>query len=48
MVLRRVEIIGAYNISGRILLLPIVGNGDLNITLGKLCLSQHHPRITVT
>jgi hypothetical protein len=38
MMLRRAEIIGKYNITGRILLLPILGNGDLNITLGKLCL----------
>jgi hypothetical protein len=48
MALRRGEIIGKYNVAGRILLLPILGNGDLNITLGKLCLSQHHPCITVT
>jgi hypothetical protein len=39
MALRRAEIIGTYKVSGRILLLPILGNGDLNITLGKLCLS---------
>jgi hypothetical protein len=39
MALRRAEIIGKYNVTGRILLLPILGNGDLNITLGKPCLS---------
>jgi hypothetical protein len=31
----RAEVIGKYNISGRVLLLPIAGNGDINITLGN-------------
>jgi hypothetical protein len=39
MALKRIEMIGKYNIAGRILLLPIIGNGDLNITLGKFCRS---------
>jgi hypothetical protein len=39
MALRRGEIIGKYNVTGRILLLPILGNGDLNITLGKFYFS---------
>jgi hypothetical protein len=29
------ELIGKYDAKGRILLLPLNGNGDLNITLGK-------------
>jgi hypothetical protein len=35
MTLQRLEILGRYNVSGRLLLLPISGNGDINITLGK-------------
>jgi hypothetical protein len=31
----QVKIIGQYQMSGRILLLPISGNGDINLTLGK-------------
>jgi hypothetical protein len=31
----RIEIIGKYTVSGRILLLPISGNGDVNVTLGN-------------
>jgi hypothetical protein len=31
----KVQIIGKYSVSGRILLLPITGNGDINITLGN-------------
>jgi hypothetical protein len=29
------ELLGKYNINGRILLLPISGDGDANVTLGK-------------
>jgi len=36
MALKRLEILGKYNVAGRVLLLPISGNGDINITLGKL------------
>jgi hypothetical protein len=35
MALKRLEILGKYNVAGRVLLLPIVGNGDINITLGN-------------
>ena len=35
MTLRRLEILGKYNVSGRLLLVPITGNGDINITLGN-------------
>jgi hypothetical protein len=35
MSLNHVEIIGRYNVNGRILVLPITGNGDINITLGN-------------
>jgi hypothetical protein len=31
----RVEIVGQYEMDGRILLLPISGKGDINLTLGK-------------
>ena len=31
----RIDITGQYNVSGRILLLPITGNGDVNMTLGN-------------
>lgn len=32
----QLSIIGNYKISGSVLILPIVGNGHLNITLGNL------------
>ena len=35
MALKRLEILGKYNVAGRVLLLPISGNGDINITLGN-------------
>ena len=35
MALKRLEILGKYTASGRVLLLPITGNGDINITLGR-------------
>ena len=35
MALKRLEILGNYNVAGRVLLLPISGNGDINITLGN-------------
>ena len=35
MALNRLEILGKYNVAGRVLLLPISGNGDINITLGN-------------
>lgn len=31
----RVEMIAKYNIEGRVLVLPITGNGKSNLTLGK-------------
>jgi hypothetical protein len=39
MSLKRLEIIGKYEVNGRVLLLPITGNGDVNITLGN-CLTE--------
>jgi len=35
MALKRLEILGKYSVAGRVLLLPISGNGDINITLGN-------------
>jgi hypothetical protein len=35
MALKRLEILGKYRAAGRVLLLPISGNGDINITLGN-------------
>jgi len=35
MALKRLEILGKYTAAGRVLLLPITGNGDINITLGR-------------
>ena len=35
MALKRLEILGKYTVAGRVLLLPISGNGDINITLGN-------------
>jgi hypothetical protein len=35
MALKRLEILGKYNVAGRVLVLPISGNGDINITLGN-------------
>jgi hypothetical protein len=35
MALKRMEILGKYKVAGRVLLLPISGNGDINITLGN-------------
>jgi hypothetical protein len=35
MVISHAEIIGKYQVTGRVLLLPITGNGDINITLGN-------------
>jgi hypothetical protein len=31
----KVQIIGQYEASGRILLLPIIGNGNVTLTVGK-------------
>jgi hypothetical protein len=35
MALKRLEILGKYKAAGRVLVLPISGNGDINITLGN-------------
>jgi hypothetical protein len=35
MALKRLEILGKYVVAGRVLVLPISGNGDINITLGN-------------
>jgi hypothetical protein len=42
MFLNRVEMIGKYNVTGRVLLLPITGNGDINITLGNTVTLRQH------
>jgi Haemolymph juvenile hormone binding protein (JHBP) len=30
----RVSLLGKYNVNGKVLVLPIKGNGDMNVTLG--------------
>jgi Haemolymph juvenile hormone binding protein (JHBP) len=31
----QISLIGQYNVSGKVLLLPLRGHGDMNITLGE-------------
>jgi hypothetical protein len=42
----KVQIIGQYEASGRILLLPINGNGNVTLTVGKY-IGRHGPRPAV-
>lgn len=45
----RLEIVGTYDFAGRVLVLPIVGNGFFNITMGKYLHSLLDPvRIKTT
>jgi len=42
----KVQIIGEYEASGRILLLPISGNGNVTLTVGK-CIGRRGSRPSV-